>query len=185
MQKLTLYVIFCIAIFIAYLMPFHIGIIPREISLHSVLGILLSWLFHADFNHLKNNMFLLSQLMIVFLIAENKPLKDLFVMIILSGLFTWVFGYSGQHIGASGLIFSLIGYILSRSFFVFSKNNSIIYFAVTVLFSVEIMWYIFHGTINVSPFSNISISAHVGGLVTGFIYGLMKKEKHRNKKQRI
>ncbi len=74
----------------------------------------MSWTMHGNWNHLENNLLILIQLIIPFVIFEKQLIKKFWQLILISGCFTWILGTSNTiHIGASSLIFALIGYILS------------------------------------------------------------------------
>lgn len=93
------------------------GIHPR--TLIGLPGILLAPLLHAGFGHLLANtvpLFILGWLVLL------RRRQDLLIVsltaIIISGLGVWLFGGSNTvHIGASGVIFGLLGYLLARGYF--------------------------------------------------------------------
>ncbi len=91
------------------------GIRPRE--LRGLPGIALSPLFHRDFNHLLVNT--LPFLVLGWLIlvqGELTSAADFYVItvtiLLIGGIGTWLFGREAIHLGASGLIFGYIGFLL-------------------------------------------------------------------------
>lgn len=117
-NKLIITTIFFLFIIIGYVAGFidynQFGIYPRTFSFNSIYGIAMSWTMHGNWNHLENNLLILIQLIIPFVIFEKQLIKKFWQLILISGCFTWILGTSNTiHIGASSLIFALIGYILS------------------------------------------------------------------------
>lgn len=56
------------------------------------------------------------------------------IIIGLGGALVWLFGFSGMHIGASGWVFGLWAYILSRAWFQHSWGNLITAAVVALLY---------------------------------------------------
>jgi membrane associated rhomboid family serine protease len=107
------------------------GIRPRSIA--GLPGIILSPILHLGFPHLISNS-------IPFLILGGMVMTSgarIFasvsaIVIILGGLGVWIFGGANTiHIGASGLIFGYLGFLLSRG--IFERN------ALWILISTGIM----------------------------------------------
>ncbi len=91
------------------------GIRPRQLG--GLLGIPFSPLFHRDFGHLMANT--LPFLVLGWLILAQGELQsaaDFYTMtvtvLLIGGLGTWLFGRDAIHLGASGLIFGYIGFLL-------------------------------------------------------------------------
>lgn len=141
-----------------------LGITPRTFSLDSISGIFLSWTMHGSFQHLKGNMILLTQLIIPFIFFERKPFRKILILSILSGIYVWVFGLpNSNHIGASGLIFALFGYMFASIIFKFN-----IFYLLFLIFAGGYFYSFIYGLI---PQESVSFSAHFGGVVVGFVYG--------------
>jgi rhomboid-like protein len=142
------------------------GVQPRTFSLSSFIGILSSWMMHANWQHIQNNCIILAQLLIPVVLFEKQNIfKLLFKLVFASGLFVWLFGSSNSiHIGASGLIFALFGYIGSVGIINFKQKW--FYLIFVVLFGSEFIYSIYSGLI---PQEHISFSAHFGGLVGGIL----------------
>lgn len=146
------------------------GITPRELEFNALLGIVFSWLSHGDFQHLKGNLLILIQLLFFFSIFDNNQYKKLFIVIFVSGLFTWLLGApNSYHIGASGLIFGLLGYFLSSV--VFQRNW--FYLAVVIFMASEFYFILSNGLI---PKEGVSFAAHFGGFIGGLLVGYMFKK---------
>ncbi len=88
------------------------------------------------------------------------------VVVLLGGLITWLIGPSGALlVGASGMVFGWMGYLLARA--IFSRRIKWILVAAAVLF--------FYGTLLAgllpSLHSNVSWQANLGGFVGGAVAG--------------
>ncbi|HEY9907647.1 MAG TPA: rhomboid family intramembrane serine protease [Thermosynechococcaceae cyanobacterium] len=92
------------------------GILPRNpIGLR---GILFAPFLHGNFAHLIGNT--VPFLFLGWLIMLRETSDFIWVSLItgaVSGGGTWLFGSPGFHIGASGVIFGYLGYLLSRGYF--------------------------------------------------------------------
>ncbi|MBM0742701.1 rhomboid family intramembrane serine protease [Phormidium sp. CLA17] len=92
------------------------GIIPR--NLIGLRGILFAPFLHANLAHLIGNTIPFITLGWLIMLRE---ISDFFVVSVISavvgGFGTWLLGSSGIHIGASGVIFGYLGYLLSRGYF--------------------------------------------------------------------
>ena len=129
-----------------------------------------SWLTHENFEHYKNNMIILSQLLLVFLLVEkNKSI--LILLILFSGFFTWLLGGSGLHLGASGLIFALIGYMFLSIF------RNIWYLIFIIVMSSQLFYIVFHGLI---PSQEISFSGHFGGFIIVLLIAYFDNKNRKN-----
>jgi membrane associated rhomboid family serine protease len=92
------------------------GIVPRNpVGLR---GIAFAPFLHGGFAHLLGNT--IPFLVLGWLIMLRETSDFIWVTLIValaSGLGTWLFGSPGIHIGASGVVFGYLGYLLLRGFF--------------------------------------------------------------------
>ena len=203
-NKLAIPIIFFLCIIIGYIAGFigynQFGIYPRTFSLESIYGIAMSWTMHGDWNHLRNNLLILIQLIIPFVIFEKALVKKFWQLVLVSGCTTWILGGNNTiHIGASGLIFALIGYILSTGIytvfnllhFKITKENlkllpssnkydtmkGFIYFGLSCFAILELGYLqsILNGLFPQSS-DGISLSAHFGGLIGGILVGWLNSK---------
>src|SRR5262245_17310093 len=92
------------------------GIIPREPG--ALAGMLTAPLIHANWPHLFANTVPL--LILGALLVAGSVAEFVFVTIVaalVGGMGTWLFGASARHIGASGVVFGYVGYLLARPLF--------------------------------------------------------------------
>ena len=91
--------------------PGNLGVRPREWS--GLLGVLVAPLMHGGFEHLLANtppLIVLGTTML-YLYPQSSP-RVLAAVYLGPGIAVWVFGRSSVHLGASGLVYGLVGYIL-------------------------------------------------------------------------
>ena len=90
----------------------YYGLRPRHPD--GLWGILFAPLLHGNIQHLTANSGVLFLLLIAALsFSRKQAVAALFVIVIFSGLAVWMVGSPNSvHIGASGVIFGLIGYLL-------------------------------------------------------------------------
>lgn len=167
--SLFIYVVMLASITICSLFQLNVLAI-KPLDFDSLWNIGTSWLTHENFEHYKNNMIILSQLLLVFLLVEkNKSI--LILLILFSGFFTWLLGGSGLHLGASGLIFALIGYMFLSIF------RNIWYLIFIIVMSSQLFYIVFHGLI---PSQEISFSGHFGGFISGLLIAYFANKNRKN-----
>jgi membrane associated rhomboid family serine protease len=141
------------------------GIWPRHSR--GLPGILFSPLLHYSDAHLMANavsLFLL--LVILFLNREYRPDLAFLSIWILSGLGTWLIGRAGSggqpviHIGASGVIYGLVTYLIASAWWLRSWTS--FFWAVAILF---LYGGIFHGVLPQRGI--VSWEGHLSGAVAG------------------
>ena len=93
------------------------GLRPRQLD--GLVGILLTPLLHVDLRHLVANSGILFVLLAVSLSFSRKlTFKAIGIIILVGGGLVWLSGKEGTiHIGASGVIFGLIGYLICLGLF--------------------------------------------------------------------
>ena len=154
------------------------GIRPRAVDFASFYGVALGWTMHSNYEHIHNNVLILLQLMLPFVFFERRPVSMFALLVLLSGFAVWLTGtHNSIHIGASGVIFALIGYIFTAAWFSNYWLTKIVYIIVTLIFGLE-YWYIVRQ--GVIPQEGISFAGHFGGLMSGIIVALAfgRQKKH-------
>jgi membrane associated rhomboid family serine protease len=149
--------------FLSFIIPLQkYGVIPRVFP-RGLFGILLGPLVHANFGHLlANSVGLLSFGPLIALFESKHFYKVFFVVYFLHGLLIWCFARGGSHIGASGLIFGLFGYLLSIGFF--KKRIKYIFISAMVLIGYGGM---ITGVLPTG--SHVSWEGHLFGLLSGVL----------------
>lgn len=92
------------------------GIFPREMI--GLRGILFAPFLHAGLPHLISNTIPFLVLGWFVMLQETS---DFFIVtaitMLVSGVGVWLFGSTGFHVGASGVIFGYLGFLLARGYF--------------------------------------------------------------------
>ena len=137
------------------------GIMPRARA--GLWGIPLSPLLHSDWSHLASNTLPLLALggLVAFRGAWTLAPAAL-VIILLGGLGVWIAGRPAIHIGASGLVFGLFGYLVALGWYERSAVSVIVAIAVVAVYGGIIF-----GALPQDGF--ISWEAHLFGLMAGVV----------------
>jgi membrane associated rhomboid family serine protease len=150
----------------------HLGILPRNIA--GLPGILLSPFLHGGFNHLISNSIPLLVLPALIRLSIGRS-QMLVVMVggsIGSGLGTWLFGSNNLVIGASGVVYALIGFLIADAWFSPTLRS----------WGVAIISFVLYGSVFLSFFvflPYISWVAHFWGLGSGIaIASFLKKSPY-------
>jgi membrane associated rhomboid family serine protease len=137
------------------------GVIPRTYD--GLFGILTAPLIHESWGHLINNT--LPLIVLGALILVRGIDEFLFVLLcttLISGLGVWIFGASGNHIGASGLVYGFAGFLLFRSAFDRNWRSLLVTLVVAIGYSTVLA----SGLI---PHDRISWTSHFFGFAGGFV----------------
>lgn len=144
----------------------ELGIFPRE--KFGLWGILLSPFIHSDLKHLLSNT--ISLLLLLFIVSYfySKSLyKIVLLSILISGLGTWIIGRSSFHVGASGIIYSLISFLIFKGLITKHYKLLSISFLVIFLYGGS-LWYMFPGVE-----SHISWEGHLSGFLCGIFLAFL------------
>lgn len=143
------------------------GILPR--TLWGLMGILFSPLLHYTAAHLTTNALSLFMLLaILFSHREYKPGAAFAGIWLFSGLGTWMIGRAWDgpqpivHIGASGIIYGLVTYLIAAAWWLRSWRSAL--WALVILF-----FYggIFYGVLPQRDF--VSWEGHLSGAIAGVL----------------
>jgi membrane associated rhomboid family serine protease len=140
-----------------------LGIRPR--TLWGVVGILFAPFVHGGFGHLANNTVPLIVLgWVVMLGGRRLFFKVSGLILVVAGVATWLFGASpGPHLGASGLVYGYLGFLLVRGFLEPSVRWVVVSVAVGVLYT---------GVLGaLLPAGQVSGAGHLGGFIGGVLAG--------------
>lgn len=140
-------------------------------------GILTMPLLHGDLGHIASNSIPLLVLgTFLFYYYKEVAYKVFFISYFSSGLLVWLFARNGNmsiHIGASGLIYALAGFLFFSG--IFRKNAAL--FGVTLLITFlygTIIWGIFPSEFQKAihyneESSNVSWEGHLFGFLSGVV----------------
>ena len=153
--------------FLSFIFPVNsLGIIPR--TLMGLIGVIGAPFLHSSFGHLISNTVTLVTFVPIFVVVEGKnAIEKIIILTLITGILTWIFARSAVHIGASGLVFALYGYLISLGFF---KKK--IHYMVLSIFLFISYGYIMFGILPIG--SGISWESHFFGFATGLILAKYK-----------
>jgi membrane associated rhomboid family serine protease len=135
------------------------GVVPRTVS--GLIGIPCADFLHENFAHIANNS--LGLFIFGWLVLDHGRRRFVVltvVVILVSGALDWCFARKAVHIGASGLVYGLLGYVVAHGFFArqFWAIARSIFYGVT--FSGMVL-----GLLPNDP--HISWEGHLFGLIVG------------------
>ena len=148
------------------------GIVPRALDVGSMIGVFASWTMHANLSHLVGNSLTLMQILFLFGLFENNAYRTVIKLIVASGIMTWIIASPlSIHIGASGLCFAMLGYMIGGA--VFARRWG--YLLACIVMGTGYWLTIKQGLI---PQQGISFAAHFGGLCAGLLLGANSKHAY-------
>ena len=138
-----------------------VGIVPRtSIGLS---GIAVAPFIHGNLDHLvANSVPLLVLGALILLRGVAELLFVILVSALTGGLGTWLFGSSGQHIGASGVVFGFFGYLVFRTAFDRRLSSALVTLVVAWAYGTAMVY-------SLIPSGPISWSGHFFGFVGGLL----------------
>ena len=162
-------------VFIAeHVLPFRLesfGITPR--TLRGLIGIPLAPFLHANLAHLISNTVPLTVLLLLLAGSKAQSWAIVIYIVLLSGALLWMFGRPAVHIGASGLIYGLIAYLIVSGI----SERRIVPMLVAIL-----VGFLYGGTLasGVLPTSasHISWEGHLFGVIAGGSIALWLTKEH-------
>ncbi len=138
------------------------GILPRTYL--GLRGILFAPFLHENFNHLMaNTLPFISLGWLVMLRRTSDFYWVTLIVMLLGGLAIWLIGASNSdHIGASGVIFGYLGFLLSRGYFERSLVSIVVSTILAFIYG-GLLWGLLPAQ------SGISWEAHLSGFAAGVL----------------
>lgn len=150
---------------------YRYGIRPQEWS--GLVGLITSPFLHSthDFTHILNNTFpafLLTWLL--FYHYRKIATKSFLLILLLTGIGTWFIGKPSYHIGMSGVIYGLTGFLVFSGFFRKTMRIAAISLFVVFIYG-SLIWGVF-------PIQQgVSWEGHLSGLISGVLVAVFYREK--------
>lgn len=136
-----------------------LGILPRQPI--GIRGIIFAPFLHASFAHLAANTL---PFIVLGWLVMSQSIADFAIVSIIcmlfGGLGTWLFGANGLHIGASGVIFGYLGFLLTRYYFDRRLSSGLVALFVGCTYG-SVLW----GVLPSMP--GISWEGHLFGFLSG------------------
>ncbi len=143
------------------------GVYPRTIV--GLRGIIFSPFIHSDLTHLWHNTLPLMILSAaLFFFYQNNAWKVLLVGVFLTGFLTWLLGRPANHIGASGVIYMLFGFLFFKGIIAKHFRLIALSFVVVFIYGSMVMY-----VLPIDP--KISWEGHLSGIISGAILGFFVK----------
>jgi membrane associated rhomboid family serine protease len=152
-----------------YQLTYNYGIRPHEIR--SLPNIVIAPFLHVSWTHIESNsgpLFIFG-----FLAAYRGVVRFLGLtglVILVSGFAAWFFGAAGTiGVGASGVVFGYLGYILVRGFFDRRGIDILLGLVMALCFAYQFSVLL--------PHNGIGWQAHIGGLAAGVVGGWIFRDR--------
>jgi membrane associated rhomboid family serine protease len=147
------------------------GILPRTLS--GLPGVLTSPFLHGSFGHtVANTVPLLVLGLLVAMQGSRAFAGRVTAIVVITGVCVWLFGRTSYHVGASGLVFGLFGYLLGRMWYLRSLA-SLAAAAVAVALYGGLVW-------GLVPARSISVESHLFGLLAGILLARIESSRRGN-----
>jgi len=150
------------------------GVFPRHTE--GLIGIALSPLIHADFEHLISNSIPLLVLGAALIYFYKELAYRVFILSwLLSGFWLWIIGRENYHIGASGVLYGLVTFLFFSG--VFRKHTGLMALSLLVVFLYGgLVWGIF------PLFKIISWESHLCGSLAGILLAFVYRQEGPQRK---
>ncbi|MBA3647163.1 MAG: rhomboid family intramembrane serine protease [Chitinophagales bacterium] len=140
------------------------GILPRHVS--GLAGIVFTPFIHGSWDHLFSNsipLLILGSVMIYF--YRDIAYKVFLWIWLADGLGVWLFAREEYHIGASGLVYGMVGFVFFSG--ILRRNRKLLALSLVIIFLYgSIIW-------GILPFLiDISWEAHLFGLLAGIFFSV-------------
>jgi len=150
---------------------YEYGLRPKEWS--GLMGIITSPFLHntRDLGHILNNTvpaFLLTWLL--FYHYRKIATKSFLWILLLTGIGTWLIGKPSYHIGMSGVIYGLTGFLVISGFFRKTMRVAAISLFVVFIYG-SLIWGVFPVQVGVSW------EGHLSGLTAGILIAILFREQ--------
>ncbi len=155
-----------------------LGVIPRTVI--GLRGILFAPFLHGSLAHLIANSIPFVILGWLVMLRDPRHFLPVTLAAMLgSGIMAWMIGAPGSiHIGASGLIFGYLGFLMLSGWYARSIGSIVLSLLVTVVWGGVLL--------GVMPGeAGISWQAHIGGFVGGFLAARAYRTSRRSVRIRI
>lgn len=144
------------------------GILPR--TLHGSVGIITAPLVHGDIFHLLSNTFPILFLGVgLFYFYDRIALPVILLIYIITGFWVWIAARDAYHIGASGLVYGLLSFLLLSGFLRKDAKTLAISFIVLFLYGTTL----FTGIFPSQP--GVSWESHLMGAIAGIFCAIYFK----------
>jgi len=148
---------------------FYLGLVPKDIS--GLKGIIFMPFIHGDYKHLINNSIPLIVLMSFLTSFYKNHFFRVFILIwLISGIWTWTFGRTSYHIGASAIIYGLTSFLFFAGIIIKERNHIAISLLVVFIYG-SLIW-------GILPIDySLSWEGHLSGFLAGITLAFFYKNE--------
>lgn len=163
LRGILLFIIVIWSVFLLdFLLPLEqLGLIPR--TLRGIPGIAVSPFLHKNLSHIVANTVPLSVLLMLLAGSRTDSAVVVISITLLGGGLLWLLGRRANHIGASGLVFGLIAFLLVSGMLERRWSAILVSLVVGLLYGTTI----FTGILPFQP--GVSWDGHLFGAVAGVV----------------
>ena len=133
---------------------------PR--TLWGTVGIVSMPFLHASWGHLLGNTVPLFILLALLAGSKARSWEIVAGIVVVGGVLLWIFGRHATHVGASGLIFGLVAFLIISGLLERRIIPLIVSFTVGILYGGTLIWGVLPGTN-----SQVSWDGHLCGAIAG------------------
>jgi membrane associated rhomboid family serine protease len=162
-----LYVVFVIDLFFPIT---QFGIVPR--TTQGLIGVFTAPFLHGGIWHLVSNTIpLLVLLTVLNYFYPKKTISVVLFTVLVGGMLVWIFARKANHIGASGLIYGLVAFLIANGFLERKFSPIVVSIAVALVYG-GLIWGVLP-----SLRSHISWESHLFGVVAGVLSAFLLNKK--------
>ena len=164
---------------IVFLVDFNsFGLVPR--TLWGTVGIVSMPFLHAGWGHLLGNTVPLFILLALLAGSKARSWEIVAEIVVAGGVLLWIFGRNATHVGASGLIFGLVAFLIISGLLERRIIPLIVSIAVGILYGGTLIWGVLPG-IN----SQASWDGHLCGAIAGGLIAWLLTRESKQKSEEL
>jgi membrane associated rhomboid family serine protease len=135
---------------------------------------------HVGWGHLLGNTAPLLILLALLSGSKARSWEIVAQIVIAGGVLLWIFGRNATHVGASGLIFGLVAFLVISGLLERRIIPLIVSFAVGILYGGTLIWGILPGTD-----SRVSWDGHLCGAIAGGLVAWLLTREPKQKSEDV
>ena len=164
---------------IVFLVDFNsFGLMPR--TLWGTVGTVSMPFLHAGWGHLLGNTVPLFILLALLAGSKARSWEIVAEIVVAGGVLLWIFGRNATHVGASGLIFGLVAFLIISGLLERRIIPLIVSFAVGILYGGTLIWGVLPGTN-----SQVSWDGHLCGAIAGGLIAWLLTREPKQKSEEL
>ena len=151
------------------------GLVPRTLS--GAIGVVSMPFLHTNWRHLLGNTVPLFVLLALLAGSKARSWEIVGELILAGGVLLWVFGRHVTHVGASGLVFGLVAFLIVSGLLEKRIIPLIVSLIVGILYGGTLIWGVLPGVDSQVSWDGHLCGAIAGGLIAWFLTREPKQEK--------